>query len=210
MYSNLPNLIIGFHGCDTNTYENVIYKHERLHASHNSYDWLGSGIYFWENSLNRAQEWAASYCERYNRKHPDEKPREPVEYSLTKPVYSRKPPFRSPLRKSGASNSSITTHPAKFAQARLAKPRENPSSNAHTAATRPNMFMKVLYRVTFSSPIPRKNPCIPLVRPGRKYIHAICRRYDTPSETTRASSVSVKSFMMAGAPVSMARHMITE
>lgn len=78
MYSNLPNLIIGFHGCDMNTYENVIYKHEKLHASHNSYDWLGSGIYFWENSLDRAEEWADSYCKRYNRNHPDEKPKEPA------------------------------------------------------------------------------------------------------------------------------------
>lgn len=57
MYSNLPNLIIGFHGCDLTTYENVLYKHERLRASHNSYDWLGNGIYFWENSLDRAGEW---------------------------------------------------------------------------------------------------------------------------------------------------------
>lgn len=40
MYSNLPNLIIGFHGCDKTTYENVLYKHEHLIASHNSYDWL--------------------------------------------------------------------------------------------------------------------------------------------------------------------------
>lgn len=78
MYSNLPNLIIGFHGCDLNTYKNVLYKHERLKISHNSYDWLGNGIYFWENSLNRAEEWAKSYCARYNKKHPHEKPREPA------------------------------------------------------------------------------------------------------------------------------------
>ena len=56
MYSNLPNLIIGFHGCDKNTYENVLYKHEVLRPSHNSYDWLGNGVYFWENSLARAEE----------------------------------------------------------------------------------------------------------------------------------------------------------
>lgn len=78
MYSNLPNLIIGFHGCDLNTYKNVLYKHERLQISHNSYDWLGNGIYFWENSLDRAEEWAKSYCSRYNKKHPSEKPRKPA------------------------------------------------------------------------------------------------------------------------------------
>lgn len=78
MYSNLPNLIIGFHGCDLDTYKNVLYKHDRLRASHNSYDWLGNGIYFWENSLGRAEEWAESYCERYNKRHPDKQPKEPA------------------------------------------------------------------------------------------------------------------------------------
>lgn len=78
MYSHLPNLIIGFHGCDQDTYENVLYKHERLRASHNSYDWLGNGIYFWENSLDRASEWAESYCERYNKKHSGEKQKQPA------------------------------------------------------------------------------------------------------------------------------------
>lgn len=78
MYSNLPNLIIGFHGCDTITYENVLYRHERLKPSHNSYDWLGNGVYFWENSLARAQEWASSYCNRYNKQHPDHQPKKPA------------------------------------------------------------------------------------------------------------------------------------
>lgn len=78
MYSNLPNLIIGFHGCDTITYENVLYRHERLKPSHNSYDWLGNGVYFWENSLARAQEWASSYCNRHNKQHPDHPPKKPA------------------------------------------------------------------------------------------------------------------------------------
>ena len=73
MYSNLPNLIIGFHGCDLVTFKNVLYKHERLRASHNSYDWLGNGIYFWENSLDRAEEWAISYCNRHNSNISDKK-----------------------------------------------------------------------------------------------------------------------------------------
>lgn len=78
MYSNLPNLIIGFHGCDETTYKNVLYKQERLKASHNSYDWLGGGIYFWENSLARAEEWAVSYCKRYNERHPEEEHKKPA------------------------------------------------------------------------------------------------------------------------------------
>ena len=38
MYSNLPNLVLGFHGCDLDTYKNVLYKHNKLRARHNSYE----------------------------------------------------------------------------------------------------------------------------------------------------------------------------
>ncbi|MBQ9360529.1 MAG: hypothetical protein IJT96_05790 [Lachnospiraceae bacterium] len=58
MYEKLPNLVIGFHGCTKKTHEKVLTLHEELKASANSYDWLGNGIYFWENKLVRAQEWA--------------------------------------------------------------------------------------------------------------------------------------------------------
>ncbi|MDE6890999.1 MAG: hypothetical protein K2P50_04310 [Lachnospiraceae bacterium] len=78
MYSNLPNLIIGFHGCDMSTFKNVLYNHEKLKPSHNSYDWLGNGVYFWENSLARAEEWAISYCERHNKKYPNNPPKKPA------------------------------------------------------------------------------------------------------------------------------------
>lgn len=57
MYSNLPNLILAFHGCDIETYEKVLYNHESLLPSKNPYDWLGNGIYLWENSLAKAEEW---------------------------------------------------------------------------------------------------------------------------------------------------------
>lgn len=58
MYSKLPNLVIGFHGCDITTYERVLYQHKPLRASTNPYDWLGHGVYFWENNYQRALEWA--------------------------------------------------------------------------------------------------------------------------------------------------------
>lgn len=58
MYEKLPNLVIGFHGCTKETHERVLTYHEDLKASANSYDWLGNGIYFWENNLVRAKEWA--------------------------------------------------------------------------------------------------------------------------------------------------------
>ena len=53
MYSILPNLVIAFHGCDEETFEKVLYHHEDLKPSNNSYDWLGNGIYFWEDSVDR-------------------------------------------------------------------------------------------------------------------------------------------------------------
>ena len=27
MYEKLPNLVLGFHGCDSNTYDNVLIEH---------------------------------------------------------------------------------------------------------------------------------------------------------------------------------------
>lgn len=57
MYEKLPNLVIGFHGCNKDTFDQVIINHKELKASENSYDWLGHGIYFWEHNLQRAKEW---------------------------------------------------------------------------------------------------------------------------------------------------------
>ncbi len=45
LYDKLPDLVLGFHGCNKLTYENVIYRRERLRKSENAYDWLGNGIY---------------------------------------------------------------------------------------------------------------------------------------------------------------------
>jgi Na+-driven multidrug efflux pump len=63
-----------------------------------------------------------------------------------------------------------------LAHARLAKSICSRRSITNTATTLPNIFIKVLYSVTFRSPMPRKNPWIPLVIPGRIYIQEIrCR-----------------------------------
>ena len=58
MYSKLPNMVFGFHGCNKETYENVLINHQQLKISENTYDWLGNGMYFWENSYQRAYDWA--------------------------------------------------------------------------------------------------------------------------------------------------------
>lgn len=58
MYSKLPNLVLGFHGCDKVVADKVFEQGEQLRSSLNSYDWLGNGIYFWEQNYERALEWA--------------------------------------------------------------------------------------------------------------------------------------------------------
>lgn len=58
MYQKLPNLVLAFHGCDRSVFEEVIVKGGHLRQSQNDYDWLGHGIYFWEQNYQRAFEWA--------------------------------------------------------------------------------------------------------------------------------------------------------
>ena len=58
MYSKRPNIILGFHGCDQDVRDNVITGKGLLRKSSNDYDWLGNGIYFWENNYDRALEYA--------------------------------------------------------------------------------------------------------------------------------------------------------
>ena len=50
--------VLGYHGCDRAVGERVLANKVHLKASNNDYDWLGTGIYFWENSPRRALEWA--------------------------------------------------------------------------------------------------------------------------------------------------------
>lgn len=66
MYQTLHNLVLAFHGCSRETYEKVLYDHKELNSSTNDYDWLGNGIYFWENSYARALEWAQTHKSKEN------------------------------------------------------------------------------------------------------------------------------------------------
>ncbi len=58
MYSTLPTFILGFHGCDQRVVDDVVCGRQQLRLSENDYDWLGHGIYFWENDPVRAYEYA--------------------------------------------------------------------------------------------------------------------------------------------------------
>ena len=52
MRNNYPNLVIAYHGCDESVRDAVVMGQE-LKRSENPYDWLGNGIYFWENDEQR-------------------------------------------------------------------------------------------------------------------------------------------------------------
>lgn len=58
MYANRNNILFAFHGCDEQIRNQLVSEKISFNASHNSYDWLGYGWYFWENNYNRALEWA--------------------------------------------------------------------------------------------------------------------------------------------------------
>lgn len=58
-YEFPPAFVLGFHGCDAKVGEAILRGEERhLEASENDYDWLGSGIYFWEDNPARALKFA--------------------------------------------------------------------------------------------------------------------------------------------------------
>ena len=58
LYRIQPSFVLGFHGTDASTAEKVFAGDEGLRISEKAHDWLGSGIYFWEGSPQRAMEWA--------------------------------------------------------------------------------------------------------------------------------------------------------
>lgn len=58
MYDTLPSFVLGFHGCDRSVAERVFAGKTHLRPSENEYDWLGHGIYFWENNPRRALDFA--------------------------------------------------------------------------------------------------------------------------------------------------------
>jgi hypothetical protein len=59
VYQRVPGLVLGFHGCDEDVGEALLCgKTQQLNKSANAYDWLGGGIYFWENDPQRAWEFA--------------------------------------------------------------------------------------------------------------------------------------------------------
>lgn len=58
MYSSKPSIIYGFHGLDKSIALEILNQRTDFRPSHNDYDWLGDGVYFWENNYERAKAYA--------------------------------------------------------------------------------------------------------------------------------------------------------
>ena len=58
MYSSKPTIVYGFHGLDKTVALKILNQEEEFKPSNNDYDWLGDGIYFWENNYARAKDYA--------------------------------------------------------------------------------------------------------------------------------------------------------
>jgi len=52
-----PLSVVGYHGCHAKVAHQLL-DGEPFRMSGNEYDWLGSGVYFWEHAPFRAKEWA--------------------------------------------------------------------------------------------------------------------------------------------------------
>ena len=59
-----PYSVIGFHSCDREVGLRILNGKDELVASKNSWDWLGPGIYFWEQNPSRALEYAIESSQR--------------------------------------------------------------------------------------------------------------------------------------------------
>jgi hypothetical protein len=66
MYSTKPSFVYGFHGLDKQVALRILNQEENFRHSNNSYDWLGNGIYFWENNYQRAIQYAQEDSMRSN------------------------------------------------------------------------------------------------------------------------------------------------
>ena len=70
MYDVKPNLIFGFHGCDESVRDRLLNQPDEIVISKEKYDWLGHGMYFWENNYERAMQWAEDKKRRGKIKKP--------------------------------------------------------------------------------------------------------------------------------------------
>lgn len=68
MYSRRPTFVYGFHGTDKAIAMEILLHQSKFIESTNDYDWLGRGVYFWENSVERANQYAVESSQRKDSK----------------------------------------------------------------------------------------------------------------------------------------------
>lgn len=72
LYQRYPLFVLGFHGTEKSLVDEVVAgKTNHLKKSDGKYEWLGHGIYFWENDPQRGLEWAQSGNAKNEIKKPD-------------------------------------------------------------------------------------------------------------------------------------------
>lgn len=54
----MGSIVLGYHGCDRDVAEELLAGSIQFRPSENDHDWLGHGVYFWENNPRRATHWA--------------------------------------------------------------------------------------------------------------------------------------------------------
>lgn len=61
LYRWQPSFVLGFHGTDAGVVEAVVQSpQEGLKKSESTTEWLGHGVYFWEQDPGRALDWASN------------------------------------------------------------------------------------------------------------------------------------------------------
>ena len=58
----------GFHGLDESIAYQILTQQADFKHSNNAYDWLGNGVYFWENNIERARQYATEDSKRNSSK----------------------------------------------------------------------------------------------------------------------------------------------
>jgi hypothetical protein len=57
-----PIELVGYHGTNIESARQILQT--GFTPSRNSYDWLGKGVYFWQDAPYRAWNWAGEYCKK--------------------------------------------------------------------------------------------------------------------------------------------------
>ena len=72
LYQRQTSFVLGFHGTDKSLVDSVVSgKVRHLKKSEGLFEWLGHGVYFWENDPQRALEWAQDGNTKGDIKLPD-------------------------------------------------------------------------------------------------------------------------------------------